>query len=109
MNVHHPKLYNMAHLSLNVFTASKGSNSYILIILYFTHMHTLYKRVKEPFSLVSSLIPFHSKESSKCHTGFCNFGSAVTSSSMSTDLEIASQVGEFINNFHFCSFTVTVG
>ena len=29
--VHYPKLYNMAHLlSLNVFTASKGSNNYIL-------------------------------------------------------------------------------
>ena len=28
--VHYPKLYNMAHLlSLNVFTASKGSNNYI--------------------------------------------------------------------------------
>ena len=31
MKVHYPKLYNMAHLSLNVFTASKGSNNYILI------------------------------------------------------------------------------
>ena len=30
MKVHYPKLYNMAHLSLNVFTASKGSNNYIL-------------------------------------------------------------------------------
>ena len=31
MKVHHPKLYNMAHLfSLNAFTASKGSNNYIL-------------------------------------------------------------------------------
>ena len=28
---HYPKLYNMAHLfSLNVFTASKGSNNYTL-------------------------------------------------------------------------------
>ena len=32
MKVHYPKLYNMAHLSLNVFTASKGSNNYILFI-----------------------------------------------------------------------------
>ena len=32
MKVHYPKLYNMAHLlSLNVFTASKGSN----IIFYY--------------------------------------------------------------------------
>ena len=32
MKVHYPKLYNMAHLlSLNVFTASKGSNNYILL------------------------------------------------------------------------------
>ena len=32
--VHYPKLYNMAHLlSLNVFTASKGSNNYILFII----------------------------------------------------------------------------
>ena len=31
--VHYPKLYNMAHLlSLNVFTASEGSNNYILFI-----------------------------------------------------------------------------
>ena len=30
MKVHYPKLYNMAHLSLNVFTASKGSNNYTL-------------------------------------------------------------------------------
>ena len=31
MKVHYPKLNNMAHLSLNVFTASKGSNNYILL------------------------------------------------------------------------------
>ena len=31
MKVHYPKLYNMAHISLNVFTASKGSNNYILL------------------------------------------------------------------------------
>ena len=31
--VHYPKLYKMAHLlSLNVFTASKGSNNYILFM-----------------------------------------------------------------------------
>ena len=30
MKVHYPKLYNMANLSLNVFTASIGSNNYIL-------------------------------------------------------------------------------
>ena len=34
MKVHYPKLYNMAHLSLNVFTASKGSNNYILSTVY---------------------------------------------------------------------------
>ena len=34
MKVHYPKLYNMAHLlSLNVFTASKGSNNYILFLV----------------------------------------------------------------------------
>ena len=33
MKAHYPKLYNMAHLSLNVFTASKGSNNYILFIV----------------------------------------------------------------------------
>ena len=33
MKVHYPKLHNMADiLSLNVFTASKGSNNYILFI-----------------------------------------------------------------------------
>ena len=30
MKVHYLKLYNMAHLSFNVFTASKGSNNYNL-------------------------------------------------------------------------------
>ena len=34
MKVHYPKLYNMAHLlSLNVFTASNGSNNYILFAI----------------------------------------------------------------------------
>ena len=33
MKVHYPKLYNMAHFSLNVFTASKGSNTYILFAI----------------------------------------------------------------------------
>ena len=34
MKVHYPKLYNMAHLlSLNVFTASKESNNYILFAI----------------------------------------------------------------------------
>ena len=33
MKVHYPKLYNMAHLSLNVFIASKGSNDYILFAI----------------------------------------------------------------------------
>ena len=33
MKVHYQKLYNMAHLSLNVFTASKGSNNYILFAI----------------------------------------------------------------------------
>ena len=34
MKVHYPKLYNMSHLlSLNVFTASKGSNNYILFAI----------------------------------------------------------------------------
>ena len=32
MKVHYPKLYNMAHLSLNVFTAYKGST--VAIIFY---------------------------------------------------------------------------
>ena len=36
MKVHYPKLYNMAHLSLNVFTASKGSNNYILLSTVWT-------------------------------------------------------------------------
>ena len=33
MKVHYPKLYNMAHHSLNVFTASKGSHIYILFAI----------------------------------------------------------------------------
>ena len=33
MKVHYPKLYNMVHLSLNVFTASKGSHNYILFAI----------------------------------------------------------------------------
>ena len=32
--VHYPKLYNMAYLSLNVFTASKGSNNYIRVFYF---------------------------------------------------------------------------
>ena len=39
MKVHYPKLYNMAHLSLNVFTASKESNNYILF--YKIHSGTM--------------------------------------------------------------------
>ena len=40
MKVHYPKLYNMAHLllSLNVFSASKGSNNYILFMCNMTSM-----------------------------------------------------------------------
>ena len=34
MKVNYPKLYNMAYLlSLNAFTASKGSNNYIYLLL----------------------------------------------------------------------------
>ena len=33
MKVHYPKLYNIAHLSWNVYTASKGSNNYILFAI----------------------------------------------------------------------------
>ena len=34
MKVHYPKLYNMAHFfSLNIITASKGSNNYILFAI----------------------------------------------------------------------------
>ena len=42
MKVHYPKLYNMAHLllSLNVFTASKGSNNYILFSISKTNKNT---------------------------------------------------------------------
>ena len=37
--VHYPKLYNMAHLlSLNVFTASEGSNNYILLFNTFSYI-----------------------------------------------------------------------
>ena len=39
MKVHYPKLYNMAHLSLNVFTASKGSNNYILSLKSSEHIN----------------------------------------------------------------------
>ena len=42
MKVHYPKLYNMAHLlSLNVFTASKGSNNYILFNRCYIGLFTL--------------------------------------------------------------------
>ena len=36
MKVHYPKLYNMAHISLNVFTASKGSTMAHLSLNVFT-------------------------------------------------------------------------
>ena len=54
MKVHYPKLYNMAQLlSLNVFTASKGSNNYILFILYFTVKTNVYQNlIKLIFSLI---------------------------------------------------------
>ena len=42
MKVHYPKLYNMVHFfSLNVFTASKGPNKYII---FFSKSTTLNKR-----------------------------------------------------------------
>ena len=41
MKVHYPKLYNMAHLlSLNVFTASKGSKNYILFPTIISYMQS---------------------------------------------------------------------
>ena len=33
MKVHYPKLYNIAHICLIDFTASKGSNNYILFAI----------------------------------------------------------------------------
>ena len=33
MKVHYSKLYNMVHLSLNAFNASKGPNNYILFVI----------------------------------------------------------------------------
>ena len=62
MKVHYPKLYNMAHLlSLNVFTASKGSNNYILFTLFYTIgalPHLGIPLIIGPYSLVNSFIPF---------------------------------------------------
>ena len=56
MKVHYPKLYNMAHLlSLNVFTASKGSNKYILFVL---HMLQKYVKQKVFFTVYRLLVPF---------------------------------------------------
>ena len=53
MKVHYPKLHNMAHLSLNVFTASKGSNSYILFL---------------DIQNVKSLLVYHLFYSARCNT-----------------------------------------
>ena len=47
-------------------------------------------------------------ESSKCRTGFCNSGNDLIIN-VHCSGKSASQVGEFINNFQFCPFTVTVG
>ena len=56
MKVHYPKLYNMAHLlSLNVFTASKGSNNYILLIITIR-------------GLGFKFVDFLCKRSNVCHT-----------------------------------------
>ena len=41
MKVHYPKLYNMAYLSLNVFTASKGSNNYILLTIFLSECYSV--------------------------------------------------------------------
>ena len=54
MKVHYPKLYNMAHLSLNFFTASKGSVNYILFIC--RCMDVYYKR--NPLSLAVLKLPY---------------------------------------------------
>ena len=35
MKVHYPKLYNMAHLLALYFTASKGSNNYFYLHIFF--------------------------------------------------------------------------
>ena len=45
MKVYYPKLYNMAHRSLNVFTAYKGSNNYIL----FKSSEHIYEKADEPY------------------------------------------------------------
>ena len=47
-------------------------------------------------------------ESSKCDTGFCNSGSDLIIK-VHCPGKSASQVGEFINTFSFCPFTVMVG
>ena len=55
MKVHYPKLYNMAHLlSLNVFTASKGSNNYILFLIY---MGMVAISVMRPVLYTYTLVP----------------------------------------------------
>ena len=53
MKVHYPKLYNMAQLSLNVFTASKGSNNYILLsnVVNYTY-------IGDVTALILRVIPF---------------------------------------------------
>ena len=51
MKVHYKKLYNMAHLSLNVFTASKGSNNNILS----SHYENLTMQYKEIFKFVKKV------------------------------------------------------
>ena len=58
--------------------------------------------------LDSISLPDICTESSKCNTGFCNFGNDLIIN-VNCSGKSASQVGEFINNFHFCPFTVTVG
>ena len=58
------------------------------------------------FSMVSSFIDIYT-ESTKSHTGFCNSDSDRIIN-VHCPGESASQVGEFINNFGFCPFTVVV-
>ena len=47
-------------------------------------------------------------ESSEFHTGFCNSGNDLIINVHCSGYS-ASQVGELVNNFQFCPFTVMVG
>ena len=85
-------------------------NNFLKLSLCMTLVYCPRLTCIEEGSFVSRLIPFrprHLHAVFECHTGFCNSISDLIIH-VHFSGESASQVGEFINNFQFCPFTVMV-